>query len=44
MMKRKGSILGGLITWYSRFIFVGLVFWGFALYMQNEWVMIDWPW
>jgi hypothetical protein len=43
-VKRKSEILGRLATWYSRVIFVGLVFWGFVLYMENEWVMVKWPW
>lgn len=42
--KSEWSILAGLATWWTRVIFLGLVFWGFVLYMENEWVMIQWPW
>jgi len=43
-VKRKPNILAGLMLWWSRTIFAGLVLWAFMLYMQNEWVMVKWPW
>jgi hypothetical protein len=44
-VKRKSNFpLTGLVTWWTRVIFTGLMVWVFMLYMENEWVMVKWPW
>lgn len=39
MSKDARKILGGTLTLAVRWIFLGLVFWGFMLYTRNEWMM-----
>lgn len=31
-------------TWATRVIFAGLILWGLCLYLENEWMMVRWPW
>lgn len=43
-MKRKWGAFGIMLSWWTRLVFVLLTFWAFMLYVQHEWIMIEWPW
>lgn len=42
--RRRIRIIDVFAVLATRTIFLGLIAWGFFLYLQNEWVMVTWPW
>lgn len=42
--RRRIRIIDVFVVLATRVIFLGLILWGFALYLENEWIIVRWPW